>query len=111
MLFRSVVRAARLADEGRLSLDDATPRDPQDVEASLLAVKGVGPWTAHYAMLRGFGAADCSLHGDAAVRNALGRLLGESTRPSAAEAQLLLERHRPHRSMAAAHLWASLQSG
>ena len=73
---------------------------------TLLAVKGIGPWTVNYTLLRGFGAADCSLHGDAAVKNALQRVFDRSL--SAGEAESILARYRPHRSLAAAHCWASL---
>jgi len=77
------------------------------VSARLLAVKGIGPWTVNYALLRGWGYADCSLEGDVAVRNAIGCLRGED-RPGLRDAQAFLAAYRPHRTMAAAYLWASL---
>ena len=43
---------------------------------ALLAIKGIGPWTVNYTLLRGYGYADCSLEGDVAIRSALGRVLG-----------------------------------
>jgi DNA-3-methyladenine glycosylase II len=100
------LRLARLADEGALDL--ARDADLPTVSERLLAVKGIGPWTVNYALLRGYGFADCSLEGDVAVRTAIGRLLGSAERPNLAEAAAFLETYRPHRTMAAAHLWASL---
>lgn len=73
----------------------------------LLAVKGIGPWTVNYTMLRGFARPDCSLHGDAAVKKALQQVFGRSL--SGAEAEELLARYAPHRSLTAAHCWASLE--
>jgi DNA-3-methyladenine glycosylase II len=101
----TLLRFARLVADGALSLDRAD--DPAAVGERLLAVKGIGPWTVNYALLRGWGYADCSLHGDVAVRNAIGRLRG-TERPGLREAETFLEAYRPHRTMAAAYLWASL---
>ena len=101
----TLLRFARLVAEGALSLDRAD--DAAAVGERLLAVKGIGPWTVNYALLRGWGYADCSLHGDVAVRNAIGRLRG-TERPGLREAETFLETYRPHRTMAAAYLWASL---
>jgi len=86
----------------------APDQDPSHAAEALLAVKGIGPWTVNYALLRGYGYADCSLHGDVAIRTAFQRLLGEDTKPGMARTAELLERYKPHRTMAAAYLWASL---
>ena len=104
----TLLRLARLADEGALDL--ARDADLPTVSERLLAVKGIGPWTVNYALLRGYGFADCSLEGDVAVRTAIGRLLGSAERPNLAEAAAFLATYRPHRTMAAAHLWASLSA-
>jgi DNA-3-methyladenine glycosylase II len=101
----TLLRFARLVADGALSLDRSD--DAAGVSERLLAVKGIGPWTVNYALLRGWGYADCSLHGDVAVRNAIGRLRG-AERPDMREAEAFLEAYRPHRTMAAAYLWASL---
>jgi DNA-3-methyladenine glycosylase II len=101
----TLLRFARLVADGALSLDRSD--DAAGVSERLLAVKGIGPWTVNYALLRGWGYADCSLHGDVAVRNAIGRLRG-TERPDMREAEAFLETYRPHRTMAAAYLWASL---
>jgi DNA-3-methyladenine glycosylase II len=101
----TLLRLARLAADGLLSL--RRDADPLDVSERLLAVKGIGPWTVNYALLRGYGFADCSLEGDVAVRSAIGRLLG-AERPTLPQAAAFLQAYRPHRTMAAAHLWASL---
>lgn len=102
----TLLRVARLVDSGELEL-----RKDGDIEstcAALLAIKGIGPWTVNYALLRGFGHPDCSLEGDVAVRTALQRLLAAEQRPSIAEAAKWLAQYAPHRTMVAAHLWASL---
>jgi DNA-3-methyladenine glycosylase II len=102
----TLLRLARLVAGGQLDL--RRDADLAMVGERLLAVKGIGPWTVNYALLRGYGFPDCSLEGDVAVRTAIGRLLGTTERPDLAEAAAFLATYRPHRTMAAAHLWASL---
>jgi DNA-3-methyladenine glycosylase II len=104
----TLLRLADLLATGRIDLQPGSSNSLDNICAALLAVKGIGPWTVNYALLRGYGYADCSLHGDVAVRAAIGTLWGHETRPTIAEAEALLARYRPHRTMAAAHLWASL---
>ncbi|MGK5028150.1 DNA-3-methyladenine glycosylase family protein [Janthinobacterium sp. MDT1-19] len=104
----TVLRLARLVDEGALSLELPAGGDVAAISQALLAVKGIGPWTVNYALLRGYGYADCSLHGDVAIRAALQKLLGEDSKPDMARTEQWLRQYAPHRTMAAAHLWASL---
>jgi AraC family transcriptional regulator, regulatory protein of adaptative response / DNA-3-methyladenine glycosylase II len=89
--------AAALAD-GAIDLE----RRPGDVRDALLALPGVGPWTASYVAMRALGDSDAFPPGDAAVRRALVRLGGDGSRDAA---QRLAERWRPWRSYALMHLW------
>jgi DNA-3-methyladenine glycosylase II len=120
----TLVRVARLAAEGSLVGDhylapggSEEPGSPcghlahAGLESSLLAIKGIGPWTVEYVLLRGFGLPDRSLHGDSAVRAALQMALGSPDRLDAQTARSILARYTPYRSWAAAHLWASRRSG
>ncbi|HEY1151338.1 MAG TPA: DNA-3-methyladenine glycosylase 2 [Pseudoduganella sp.] len=104
----TLLRFAQLVAAGELDLKPSDSNPIEQISANLLAVKGIGPWTVNYGLLRGYGYADCSLHGDVAVRAALQRLLGEETKPDMARAERILQQYQPHRTMAAAHLWASL---
>ena len=106
----TLLRLARLVDDGALSLELPASGEIETVSQALLNVKGIGPWTVNYALLRGYGYADCSLHGDVAIRAALQKLLGEDSKPDMARTEQWLRQYAPHRTMAAAHLWASLQA-
>lgn len=90
---------ARLVLEGELDLDGGA--DP----AVLLAIRGVGPWTAAYISMRALGDPDIWLPGDVGLRNALVRL-GHPA--DAAAAGRLSAAWRPWRSYAVMHLWAAL---
>ena len=102
----TLLRFAQLVVDGKVVLDRARPLG--EVVEELLAIKGIGPWTGNYALLRGYGYPDCSLQGDVAVRTALHLLMGGAERPGIAATEQLLQRYAPHRTMAAAYLWASL---
>jgi DNA-3-methyladenine glycosylase II len=104
----TLLRLAHLVDDGELRLDVTPTNGIEQISAALLAVKGIGPWTVNYGLLRGYGYADCSLHGDVAIRAALQTLLGEDAKPDMPRTEKILAQYSPHRTMAAAHLWASL---
>lgn len=76
------------------------------IRTSLLSIRGIGPWTVNYALLRGFGYLDGSLHGDVAVRRSLQTLLGREQKISADETEQWLAQFSPWRALVAAHLWA-----
>ncbi|MFT6552722.1 MAG: DNA-3-methyladenine glycosylase II [Zhongshania marina] len=71
-----------------------------------MAIRGIGPWTVNYVLLRGFGYLDGSLHGDVAVRRNLQLLLGREVKITAEETQVWLAQFSPWRALVAAHLWA-----
>src|SRR5271165_2589267 len=105
--------AAALAS-GELSLDPGAERDR--AEAVLLALPGVGPWTASYIRMRALSDPDAFLPTDVGVLDALSRLgavptgTGPSARTRAAKtAAALAENWRPWRSYAVHHLWAYLE--
>lgn len=91
--------AARLA-EGRIRLDPGADRD--DVENELLAVPGVGQWTAGYLRMRALSDPDVYMATDLGVRHGMARA-GLPTSPAAAATAA--ERWRPWRSYAQMHLW------
>ena len=80
------------------TLDLHVGADPAIVREQLLALRGVGPWTADYVVMRGLGHPDTFLGSDLGVRQAMDRL-----------GILAVDRAwAPWRSYAVHHLWASL---
>ena len=82
----------------------------EEIREQLLSLRGIGPWTVSYALLRGFGWLDGSLHGDVAVRRQLQRLLGATEKPGEDFTRDWLAEFSPWRALVAAHLW-SIPSG
>jgi AraC family transcriptional regulator of adaptative response / DNA-3-methyladenine glycosylase II len=94
--------AARLAS-GEVRIDAGS--DPSEALTRLLAIPGIGPWTAAYVAMRGFHDPDAFPHGDAGLRRAL-KAMGRPDGPRSFT--LLQQRWRPWRAYAALQLWTSL---
>ncbi|BCU78189.1 AlkA N-terminal domain-containing protein [Luteolibacter sp. LG18] len=95
----SLIAVARAFRDGSLRLDPGG--DPDDAIARLVALPGIGPWTAHYIAMRALRWPDSFPKEDIALRKSLG---GVSSR----EAEALSQAWRPWRSYAVIHLWRSL---
>ncbi|MBD8868993.1 DNA-3-methyladenine glycosylase 2 family protein [Nocardioides donggukensis] len=104
---RALVALCGLIADGDLSLDRGPDRD--EVRRRLVAVPGIGPWTADYVAMRALAHPDVFLPTDIGVRNAL-RGLGDPTPegPRSADPAALAEAWRPWRSYALMHLWNTL---
>jgi DNA-3-methyladenine glycosylase II len=96
--------AERVAD-GRLDLDDLHALDDDAAIAQLVAVKGIGRWTAEIYLLFGMGRPDILPADDLGLRYAVQQFYGFSAPPRAAEVRIVGERWSPHRSVAAWYLW------
>lgn len=103
-----LIDAARDVAAGRLALHDLEEGPASTAERTLVNVRGIGPWSAHYVMMRGFGFDDCVPVGDTGLATALERLFGLEARPDADAMRRLMEPFAPHRSLATFHLWLSL---
>ncbi len=98
---RALVGLCRALAAGEVPLDRSADR--ADVRARLLALPGIGPWTADYVALRALGDPDVFLPTDVGVRRAL--VDGGADPGRVAE---LSERWRPWRSYGLMHLWSTL---
>jgi len=103
-----VIDTARLIAGGGLRLDGAEREMATTLERRLLDIRGLGPWSVRYLMMRGFGFADCVAVGDAGLSAALTRFFSLDHRPGGAEMEDLMTPFAPFRSLATFHLWASL---
>jgi DNA-3-methyladenine glycosylase II len=103
-----LIGVARLVTDGALSLDALAQGSSGEAETALVAVRGIGTWTARYILLRGFGFPDMAPIGDSGLATALQRLHGLSERPDIKAQEASMLAFAPHRSLATTHLWASL---
>jgi DNA-3-methyladenine glycosylase II len=99
--------AARVLD-GRLDLKGLKKHPDEEVMRQLVAVKGIGRWTAEIFLMFRLGRADILPADDLGLMNAVHRAYGLRTRPDAKKLRKMSELWSPHRSVAAWYLWQSL---
>jgi AraC family transcriptional regulator of adaptative response / DNA-3-methyladenine glycosylase II len=91
---RTIIDLAQAVADGKLDLDPGVDRDA--TREQLLAMRGIGPWTADYIAMRALAHPDMLLTSDLVIRRELDRrgiTAGDT------------ERWRPWRSYAGMHLW------
>jgi AraC family transcriptional regulator of adaptative response / DNA-3-methyladenine glycosylase II len=103
-----VIDTARLIAAGALRIDGGEREMAPALERRLLDVRGLGPWSVQYLLMRGYGFADCVPAGDAGLSAALQRFCALDHRPGPGETRALMEPFAPFRSLATYHLWTSL---
>ncbi|HAN23989.1 MAG TPA: DNA-3-methyladenine glycosylase, partial [Microbacterium ginsengisoli] len=102
---RAITGAARALADGELEL--TTGDDGAAQREALLAMPGIGPWTADYVRMRVIGDPDVLLPGDVAVRTGAARL-GIPADPAGLTAWA--DRVAPWRSYLTAHLWRAVSA-
>ena len=95
---KSILALARAFDTGALRLDAGA--DPEAAIRQLVALPGIGQWTAHYIAMRALRWPDAFPKEDIAIRNRLGGAMPK-------EAEEISQPWRPWRSYAVLHLWKS----
>ena len=102
-----LVGAAKAVASGGVDLDALAAMPMEEAAATLLQLRGVGPWTVQYAFMRGLGFHDCLPAGDAGLAQGLDKLTG--SRPTEAQIRSMMAKYSPYRSLATYHVWASLK--
>ena len=97
---RAIKLLAIAVADGELGFD----MDEQAFYEQVIAIPGIGPWTAQYICLRAYSNPDSFLHGDLVIRKVAEKILGISS-----EKELInrAEAWRPWRGYAGMHLWRS----
>jgi AraC family transcriptional regulator of adaptative response / DNA-3-methyladenine glycosylase II len=98
---RALVALAQAVDAGDVVIDPGA--DAAELRRSLVALPGIGPWTAEYVAMRALRDPDAFMPTDLGIRRAA-VALGLPDDP--VHLRELTEHWRPWRSYAMAHLWA-----
>ena len=101
---------AEHALSGELELERLDRLPDEEVIAELVAVKGLGEWTAHMFLMFHLERPDVLAVGDLGIRRAIERAYGLEELPTPAEVERIGEPWRPHRTLACRYLWRSLQN-
>ncbi|WP_271854155.1 DNA-3-methyladenine glycosylase family protein [Planococcus maritimus] len=103
-----LIQIAQELASGRLVKDELIGQTEQQVEKQLVAIRGVGPWSAHYVMMKclrfhsAFPITDVGLH------NALKQQLGMDRKPTVAEIEDLAKPWTGWQAYATFYLWRVL---
>lgn len=106
---RSLHSLAEHVRDGELELDRLEELDDATIESELIAVKGIGPWTAHMFLMSQLGRPDILAPGDLGIKRGIQLAYGLDELPSPAEVVQRAEPWRPWRTVACRVLWASLE--
>jgi DNA-3-methyladenine glycosylase II len=93
---------------GELELQRLDSLPDEEVIAELVAVKGLGEWTAHMFLMFHLERPDVLAVGDLGIRRAIERAYGLGGLPQPAQIEALAEPWRPYRTLACRYLWRSL---
>ena len=96
---------AAAIEEGRFDPHSLTAMADDDVRKSLVALKGIGPWTAEVYLLMALGRPDAWPHYDLGLLVAAQEIKALPQRPTPEELESLAEPWRPYRAVAARILW------
>ena len=99
--------AAHVQD-GRLDLKRLNRHTDDEVMRQLVAVRGIGRWTAEIFLLFRLGRPDILPADDIGLMNAVHRAYGMRKRPTPDKLRKIAEAWRPYRSVASWYLWQSL---
>lgn len=102
---RALKAIARAVDSGELALTALAELAAEEAHAALIAIHGIGPWTADIYLLSCLGHADAWPAGDLALQEAARVAFALPARPTVKEMQALAEAWRPWRAVAARILW------
>lgn len=105
-LSRQKIRYARALAEAGINYGDLRGLSDDAVISTLVAVPGIGPWTAEVYAMFSLGRADVFAPGDLALQEAARILFELPERPSEKALRQMAEDWSPWRSVAARALWA-----
>lgn len=97
--------------DGPQGLESLHQLSDEAVIRQLIALRGVGQWTAQWVLVRGLGRPDAFPSGDLALRRVVSRLYFDGADLSDAQLEQFSQRWSPWRTYATAYLFAALRSG
>ncbi|MDQ6811797.1 MAG: DNA-3-methyladenine glycosylase, partial [Actinomycetota bacterium] len=95
---------------GELDLERLDELSDDAVIAELVAVKGLGEWSAHMFLMFQLERPDVLPVGDLGIRRAIERAYALDGLPDPATIERIAEPWRPHRTLACRYLWRSLRN-
>jgi DNA-3-methyladenine glycosylase II len=101
---------AAAVEDGSLNFRRLVKKSDDDARAELVAVKGIGPWTADIYLMACLGRWDVFPHADIGLSEAYRMISGQRKRHPPKKFLRTGERWRPYRGVAAHLLWAYINA-
>lgn len=107
-----VLDLAQHVQDGTLQLDRIATLPNAEIIKELVAVKGIGEWTAHMFLIFALGRLDVLPVGDLGIRSGIQKLYGYDHLPTAAEITELAAKNNwhPYESVACWYVWQALDN-
>jgi DNA-3-methyladenine glycosylase II len=107
---RALRSLAEHVEDGRLNLTRLPELTDEQVKGQLMAVTGIGAWTADVFLMFNLGRIDVLAAGDLGIRKAVQAEYKLGGLPDPAAVGRLAEPWRPYRTRACVYLWRSLET-
>lgn len=101
---------ARHVLDGKLEFEKFEAMDNTAISAELVAVKGIGEWTAHMFLMFCMGRLDILPVGDLGIKNGIKKLYGLDHLPAPDEIREIAKAWHPYESVASWYIWQSLDN-
>lgn len=106
-----IIGIARLIADGELTKEGLLALgDDRAIEHRLTAIRGIGPWTANYVLMRCLRSPDAYPAADVGLHNALKLVAGLDRKPTLPEVEAFAEPWKGWRAYATFYLWRYLSS-
>ncbi|QKS73183.1 DNA-3-methyladenine glycosylase 2 family protein [Paenalkalicoccus suaedae] len=105
-----VIDTAKLIASGALDLHELGKKMDDEMLKELIAIRGIGRWTAENILMFGYGRMDLFPVQDIGIQNTVKILKGLATKPTVAELDELAINWQPYRTYAALYLWESIET-
>jgi DNA-3-methyladenine glycosylase II len=102
------INIAKAFAEGFISKEKLVGLSLKEAKELLMEIKGIGNWTANYALMKTFRHADAFPLEDAGIHNAIKNLKKLSRKPSLEEVRKVYKKYKGWEAYATLYLWKSL---
>jgi DNA-3-methyladenine glycosylase II len=96
--------------DGTVNFKEMPSWSDEEVIEHLVAVKGIGRWTAEMFLMFSLDREDVFSYGDLGLRNAIKKLYKLKKYPSRARVDKITAKWKPYRTLASRYLWASMDT-
>ena len=103
-----LIEIAKQFVSGNISKSKLEQMTTTEAISTLVSIRGIGEWTANYALMKSLKRLDCVTYGDVGLYNALFALKGFPKRPTREQLDQFFEKFRNWEAYMVFYLWRSL---